>query len=735
MEAVPLGQYKFDRWGGDLSGSANPTTLTMNTSKSVTAYFKVKTDRVSLREANNLLNDNREVLVIDVSSASDYAQSHMLCAKNYVWNSGSNSFSTSIASLSNFINDDILVYDQMGVKSEAAANKLAGQGFNSVSYMTDGLDDWMAEGYEVFASGQDGAVCTSLAPMAYAGADQNVNENATVTLRGAGSDPDGGTVSFLWDQVEGSTVSLSNDKTAQPTFRAPDLNGGDDKLVFHLTVTDNGGDKDTDSVTVNVDWKNTKPTANAGPDQTVGYGESVTLSGAGSTDPENSIVSYQWSATSGTINPSLSNASSVSASFTAPSNSGWVIYQLTVTDNGGLTDTDTVRITVEPGTNTPPEADAGNNQTVTENTTVTLDSSGSADSDGTIVSRQWAQTAGPDVTYSQSAVKPTFKAPEVSAATMLTFALTVTDDDGATDTATVTVTVNDSGSNQGEAPPAPTGLSANASADGIQVSWNASNGADSYIIFRSEMPAWTGATPKQIAASVTGLSYNDTTAQAGTRYYYWVKARNADGVSKFSMFTTGYRGAAGTKPPVPNNVEASEGEGNGVTITWAESTGTLVYEIYRATIPAYLDFNLDKIATVSETSYMDTDVQEGTLYHYWVKARNSWGISSFSKFDTGYVGTPLAPPAAPTDVVATDGTISGKVSISWNASTGAVGYEIWRATKLVSEGGKPVRIGYVKKLTFDDTTGICGNTYYYWVKARDSWGPSGYSIYDTGFCN
>ena len=446
MEAVPLGQYKFDRWGGDLSGSANPTTLTMNTSKSVTAYFKVKTDRVSLREANNLLNDNREVLVIDVSSASDYAQSHMLCAKNYVWNSGSNSFSTSIASLRSFINDDILVYDQMGVKSEAAANKLAGQGFNSVSYMTDGLDDWMAEGYEVFASGQDGAVCTSLAPMAYAGADQNVNENATVTLRGVGSDPDGGTVSFLWDQVEGSTVSLSNDKTAQPTFRAPDLNGGDDKLVFHLTVTDNEGDKDTDSVTVNVDWNNTKPTANAGPDQTVAPGATVTLNGSGSIDPEDSIDSYQWISSGGMGTfPFSFNGST--PSFKAPNSEGWVIYELTVTDNGGLSARDTIKITVEEGANNPPTANAGPDQTVHAGQKVVLDSSGSTDSDGTITTRKWKQTAGtPMVILSNNSdVSPSFTAPNVTEDKVLTFTLTVVDDDGSSNNDTVQIRVNQQG--------------------------------------------------------------------------------------------------------------------------------------------------------------------------------------------------------------------------------------------------------------------------------------------------
>ena len=447
IEAVPQGQYKFDRWGGGLSGSANPTVLTMNSSKTIIAYFKVNTERLSLSAASKLIDSTGDILVIDVSSASDYEKSHMLCAKNYAWNSGSSNFSTSITTLTSYKNDDILIYDQTGTKSLSAANYLAGQGFNSIYYMTDGLDDWMAEGYEVFASGQDGAVCTSLAPMAYAGNDLDVNENASVTLRGAGSDPDGGTVSFLWNQVEGSTVSLSNDKTAQPAFRAPDLNGGDDKLVFHLTVTDNEGDKDTDSVTVNVKWVNGKPTARAGADQTVTPGSTVTLDGSGSMDPEGAIASYQWNSSGGVGSfPSSLNGSA--PSFTAPNSQGWVIYTLTVTDNGGESDTDTVRITVQPEVvdpNDQPQADAGADQEVTENQTVMLDSSGSTDLDGTIVSQTWAQTGGtPAVALSNPAVvKPTFTAPDVSADTTLTFTLTVRDDDGDTDTDTVQVTVKD----------------------------------------------------------------------------------------------------------------------------------------------------------------------------------------------------------------------------------------------------------------------------------------------------
>lgn len=85
--------------------------------------------------------------------------------------------------------------------------------------------------------------------------------------------------------------------------------------------------------------------------------------------------------------------------------------------------------------NVAPTANAGPDQTVNAFDTVTLDSTGSTDSDGTIASRLWSQVSGPAVTLSSTtAAQPTFTAPANSAGASLVFGLTVTDDDGATST-------------------------------------------------------------------------------------------------------------------------------------------------------------------------------------------------------------------------------------------------------------------------------------------------------------
>jgi len=97
----------------------------------------------------------------------------------------------------------------------------------------------------------------------------------------------------------------------------------------------------------------------------------------------------------------------------------------------------------QPG-NSPPVADAGPDQTVQEASPVTLDGSGSFDSDGTIASYRWRQISGVAVTLSDvSAVRPAFTAPASgSADEVLTFELTVTDDTAQVSTDTCIVTVN-----------------------------------------------------------------------------------------------------------------------------------------------------------------------------------------------------------------------------------------------------------------------------------------------------
>ena len=95
---------------------------------------------------------------------------------------------------------------------------------------------------------------------------------------------------------------------------------------------------------------NRAPIATAGYAQLVGLGDSVTLDGSGSTDPEGDTLSYQWEQVPDVLHTViLSSATANKPTFTAPTAPTTLSFRLTVTDSLGTSATDTVSVTVLAG--------------------------------------------------------------------------------------------------------------------------------------------------------------------------------------------------------------------------------------------------------------------------------------------------------------------------------------------------------------------------------------------------
>ena len=221
-------------------------------------------------------------------------------------------------------------------------------------------------------------------------------------------------------------------------------------------------------------------------------------------------------------------------------------------------------------------------------------------------------------------------------------------------------------------------------------------------------------------------TYYDYSAAVGTTYYYWVKACNSYGCSAYSGYDTGWRSSSGTTPPPPASVSASNGTyTDKVRVTWSSSPGATFYRVYRATssgIPMTL------LASPTGTTYDDHSAAVCTTYYYQVRACNSYGTGSGSSLDTGWRGCPA--PSAPTGVSASDGTYTDKVRVTWNSSSGATYYRVYRAT---SSTGTRTLLTSPTGTTYDHWSAAVDTTYYYWVKACNSYGCSGYSNYNTGW--
>lgn len=169
--------------------------------------------------------------------------------------------------------------------------------------------------------------------------------NQTINFNGTGSshpNPTRSIVSYSWDfgdTTSGTGSTTTHAYSAFGTFNAV------------LTVTDNTGAQDTESLFVTVSQGNQPPVANAGGPYSaiLGSGIGVSLDGSGSTDPNtgcgDSIVSFAWNIASGTYNLTGSNPSLTYAQIVSLG-AGSHPVQLTVTDGFGATGVSNTTLTV-----------------------------------------------------------------------------------------------------------------------------------------------------------------------------------------------------------------------------------------------------------------------------------------------------------------------------------------------------------------------------------------------------
>ena len=252
-------------------------------------------------------------------------------------------------------------------------------------------------------------------------------------------DPDGDPLTYSWMQTYGPPVKLDMQILKYHHLPTPSNLPSDTTFKFLLTVKDeHGATSSPSTVSVIVTHTNSKPVANAGTDQIVNAGDTVSLDGSASKDPEGDPLRYSWKQT-GDPPVRLNDADTSTPTFNAPSNISAdtnLIFKLTVTDSKNATSSDIVKITDKPimPPNKPPVANAGTDQIVNAGDTVSFDGSASKDPDGNIVSYSWVQTAGPKVIFNNNNNNrsiATFTAPSVSADTELKFSLKVKDNKGA----------------------------------------------------------------------------------------------------------------------------------------------------------------------------------------------------------------------------------------------------------------------------------------------------------------
>jgi len=235
--------------------------------------------------------------------------------------------------------------------------------------------------------------------VADAGADQNICVGQPVQLGGSPSGVGGNNITYSWS---GGVAAEANPEVSPPQT-----------TTYVLTITDENGREATDEITITVE---DCLVADAGEDQTICSGASVTL-GGDPTASGTSNYSYLWTNGAGIIaNPEVTPSQTTT-------------YEVTVIDEFGATATDEVTITVIEDTFT---IDAGSDVATCEGDDVILGANPVVTGPGTY-SYSWSDGFGEISTDENPTVNPT---------TPTTYTVTVTDASGCfskTDNITISI--------------------------------------------------------------------------------------------------------------------------------------------------------------------------------------------------------------------------------------------------------------------------------------------------------
>lgn len=176
-------------------------------------------------------------------------------------------------------------------------------------------------------------VVTLNAPVAKAGADQEIVENGTTfTLDGSASyDSNGEIIEYLW-----SSKDITYCQGTNPVCTIENLSVAD--YTFILKVTDDENNSATDTMNIVYPYK---PIAVAGDDINTTYGTSITLDGSNSYDSDGYIVEYKWS--EGDITYCSANTPTCTIDNL---DAGDHVLKLQVTDDKGTVGVDSVNVNV-----------------------------------------------------------------------------------------------------------------------------------------------------------------------------------------------------------------------------------------------------------------------------------------------------------------------------------------------------------------------------------------------------
>ncbi|MFF4257557.1 PA14 domain-containing protein [Streptomyces sp. NPDC001663] len=264
------------------------------------------------------------------------------------------------------------------------------------------------------------------------------------------------------------------------------------------------------------------------------------------------------------------------------------------------------------------------------------------------------------------------------------------------------------------------------STGGLEVGWNAVEGAASYRVFRAATKSGTytelGSTDK--------LSYLDASAAESVVYYYQVSAVDAAG-NESARSETQYGKIWDNDPPaLVTGLDVTPTE-YGFELKWDKNAATDLrhYVVYWGELLDGEDGEQVCYGTASDyvsptrTTYTYSTLPDGDQVCFFMDAVDDEGNSAIKWSDERVTAVSVTeldmtpsvatPEDAPVRLTASTGETG--VALSWNTVADATGYQVYRWDRDTKAYEK---LAVTTDTSYADTGAAKGTTHYYWVTAR-----------------
>lgn len=253
--------------------------------------------------------------------------------------------------------------------------------------------------------------------------------------------------------------------------------------------------------------------------------------------------------------------------------------------------------------------------------------------------------------------------------------------------------------------------------EAIVLDWDDVAGAVNYKIYFSDSSE--GIYLFYDVCATSGAVLNG--AAPGSHTFFKVSAVDSGGnETNWSNWAEGWAGSLSAITP-PSSVSSSQNSYSWkIDISWSAVASAEQYNIYRSTSQNGTYTYIGSVSSASTSTYNSTSspasypIVPGTHYYYKITATDAgMNESEMSSYAEGWAAI-LQPP---TGVVATQGTSTDYIRVSWTSDSYAIGYAVYYAT---SSGGTYSFLNTTTSSYMDITGATPGATYYFKVSSVDA---------------